>query len=467
MPNRYLKWLRAGGRLASRRSALLFAITILAGPTALGASGPVHSSPSDTQWWSNYFWSEPNTKVRGHLVRESGHDDALRLRLVDGTATDGRCLGTLIETASSANGYLLRFNIRSNADCPAPAAQQAIITVVDEKRLHLRAYSGDLLLVEAYPGATKPMNAIDSAAVQAATAESKRIDQEITAPARRRADAQQAALAAGSFEWPTGADTQAVRGLYNACVPYATENHGYLKSAPLYCRCIAIKFGSLGRLDAQQLRTYTNNFAAFSTRMQRYEEPPNSFYNHIQSGCSRCDDPGDQRAYCTEPDKRLLVANNYRRMIELVLTMPEAMEAGPKMRRNFVNDYLRAYGAYCRAELRDPVEHVYRVETTETSAQFGSQLVNVQEERTMLERSKLKLFKDSLHPPRPQNAASVRHGIAREVARTPEQLSYQIRRVSSTVEQLRERGQALATHLQGRCRSSDVQTVYKRLETLR
>ncbi|MEM8493526.1 MAG: hypothetical protein AAF756_22125, partial [Pseudomonadota bacterium] len=382
------------------------------------------------------------------------------------------CVGQLEEMGRSAQGYLIHFRVhpRSDKRCD-PVVNHAYLvpTAIDEGNTSphmLLEFYRDAEMISA--GFIKPAG-VDRYAlpVEAGLAKSgfqALLDVKDSVRDWRRTNKEATFRANPEFA--------KIEPLYNTCMAYDERKlGGPLKAS--YCQCVSEKIGRGGRVTSLELASYTEDFNLLIAEFRGVETLERRKYHRIERQCLGCSDERFEfDTGCSGPDELLYVPFSYADMIALLENNAPKIETTAYYKMVFFREYLEGYSAFCGDSIGNPVGFSYTVTETKRPDAWGPESSNViMSSQVAIDQryaGRYQRYYDQITSG-DVTMGSVNSALQQraKASGNPEaSFMRMVRDVESRMKtEVANRG-AIRRHLEGRCTTESVRTVYNNLDGL-
>ncbi|MEL7023804.1 MAG: hypothetical protein AAGL69_08655 [Pseudomonadota bacterium] len=412
--------------------------------------------------WDWHDSEYADVRTEGTLSRSTGRDNAYRLKF-DSKIT-ALCVGELVESHRSEDGYLMHLTTRPGTDqgCKPKVAEALLYprsadTARENRSLHLRLYDDQRRLIASSLFRSEPLRDkhIDPQALVSLDEVVRRRDEGVRTQRRGEKLAQLRA----------NPEFSRLEPFYDSCSRSASTISG-VDNEEYYCVCMTYKFGLGDRIPEPEFVSYTEDFSRLTAQFAVYTED-NRMYTRLAETCQRCSYPDNTlNARCNEMDTQMFSPSTFAGMLRQLDKKEVKLWTSDFYKESFFVVYLQGYSDYCSAELIDPVPFDYVVTETTTDPYAGSFSQEVQRDRTYVERrhaARYQAIYDEHGKLSPDQFWNKVRGLAitseAELRRSQRDLQQRI-----SIEA--ERRSSIRQHLEGGCRSESVQRVYNNLESM-
>ncbi|MFK8054133.1 MAG: hypothetical protein AB8F65_14290 [Woeseiaceae bacterium] len=418
-----------------------------------------------TPRYADFRWnphSDLYAKIKG---RGSLRRIANGFRLEFETRIKTLCVGDLIETRRSQDGYLMHLKVpESSGEGCQPRVTHGLLFPMsfDEqpknRRLMLRLYDAQNRL-------------ITGMRFESSALESKHLDpdklmvmDDVVYDMQQANDDERRNAKLVNFR--QNRDFPRLNPFYESCRSATPSSTGEPAEANYYCLCMTYKFGVGERIPEPEFLSYIEDFSRLTDQFRVFTDD-NKMYTRLSEECRVCG-AGDRtlRAGCDSPDTAMFLPNTFAGVIDQMEKKELRLESSTFYKEHFFVIYLQGYSNQCQSQIVDPVPFDYVVTETTTDPYAGSFTNEVQRDRTYVAR---------------RHAARYKAIYDKHAKMTPEQFVGAIRNLAITSEADLRRTQsdmamrinietekrvAVRDHLAQGCTSAPVQRVYSRLSRL-
>lgn len=447
--------------------------TAAAATPAATSSQPVATGPYDKDVFAGLVQSSRYADFRWNphsdiYAKIKGRGEFRRIRngfrLEFETRIKTLCVGDLIESRRSEDGYLMHLTVPdgSGEGCQPRVTRGVLFPMAfDEtreyRRLMLRLYDDQNRLVTSLR--------FESKALQAKHLDPEKLmvmDEIVYAMEQGDDDRRRAAKLVNLQNDP---DFPRLKPFYDSCLarqsaPLGSTNPSY------YCICMTYKFGVGERIPESEFQSYVQDFTLLTDQL-RVHTDDNKLYTRLDRECGYCSNPERTlRAGCDTPDNAMLLPSTFAGVIDQMEKKELRLESSEFYKENFFVIYLQGYSDYCTDQIVEPIPFDYVVTETTTDQYGFSYSDEVQRDRTYVAREHSDRYQ-AIYDKHAKMSPEQFFSAIRQVAVSSES---DLRRLQSDVamriEIETEKRVAVREHLAQGCNSTPVQRTYSRLSEL-